>query len=52
MRSQLLKCIRCERYTFQEVCSVCGEHTTTPLPPRYSPQDKYGKYRRRLKRVK
>lgn len=51
MRSQLLKCIKCEQYTFKETCSICGERTQTPLPPRYSPQDKYGKYRRSLKRL-
>ncbi len=50
MRSQLLKCIKCDKYTLQSTCLNCGEPTITPIPPRYSPQDKYGKYRRRLKK--
>ena len=48
MRSQLKKCMKCDRYTLQESCSDCGERTILPLPPRFSPQDKYGKYRRKL----
>ena len=44
-----MKCSKCNRYTLQETCPICDERTMTPIPPRYSPQDKYGKYRRKLK---
>jgi H/ACA ribonucleoprotein complex subunit 3 len=33
-----------------EVCVVCGRPTVNPEPPRFSPQDKYGRYRRMLKK--
>ncbi|MCH2420744.1 MAG: RNA-protein complex protein Nop10 [Candidatus Poseidoniia archaeon] len=29
-------------------CPKCSKDTSNPLPPRFSPQDKYGKYRRML----
>ncbi|MFH1722519.1 MAG: RNA-protein complex protein Nop10 [Candidatus Altiarchaeota archaeon] len=45
---RLLKCSKCGQYTLNKVCS-CGEKTRPPKPPRYSPQDRYGKYRRLLK---
>ena len=32
----------------KEVCS-CGLKTITPKPPKYSPEDKYAKYRRMAK---
>ncbi|HYS71694.1 MAG TPA: RNA-protein complex protein Nop10 [Thermoplasmata archaeon] len=37
-------------YTFRETCPRCGSVTVAPLPPRYSPEDRYGSYRRKLKR--
>jgi len=30
-------------------CPRCGETAVKPIPPRYSPLDKYGSYRRKLK---
>ena len=42
-------CKVCGRYTLQPVCGRCGGPTHTPHPPRFSPQDKFGKYRRMLK---
>lgn len=41
-------CPSCEIYTMKEECPRCGERTRTRSPPRYSPQDRYGKYRRML----
>lgn len=29
----------------------CGEKTVTPKPPKYSPEDKYADYRRKVKRT-
>ncbi len=43
-------CYKCKRYTLNDECPICGEKTAKKEPPRFSPQDKYGEYRRRLKR--
>jgi len=51
MRSIMKKCPVCGRYTMEDECPVCGERTVSPLPPRFSPEDRYGKYRRALKRM-
>ncbi|HUV25031.1 MAG TPA: RNA-protein complex protein Nop10 [Methanomassiliicoccales archaeon] len=50
MRTLLRKCLSCNEYTMGELCSRCGLKTVVPLPPRYSPEDKWGEYRRRLKK--
>jgi H/ACA ribonucleoprotein complex subunit 3 len=51
MRSTMRKCAACGRYTLNDVCPDCGRATGSPMPPRYSPEDRYGAYRRKLKRV-
>ena len=33
----------------QALCPVCGGPTSTAHPPRFSPEDRYGEYRRRAK---
>jgi len=43
---RLRKCISCKKYTLKEICSNCGQRTILPYPPKYSPQDKFGKFRR------
>ncbi|KAA0000658.1 MAG: RNA-protein complex protein Nop10 [Thermoplasmata archaeon] len=43
-------CYKCKRYTLHDECPICGEKTARKEPPRFSPQDKYGKYRRMLKK--
>lgn len=43
-----MKCPRCSRYTLREICPVDGEKTRMPIPVRYSPEDRYAKYRRAL----
>lgn len=40
------KCKRCNIYTFKETCPKCNEKTANPLPPSFSLENKYGKYRR------
>lgn len=50
MRSKILKCTDCGRYTLKAVCPVCGGPTITTKPARFSPEDPYGKYRRALSR--
>lgn len=52
-KSDLMKkCKNCGRYTLQEECPECGEETSSPHPAKFSPEDSYGKYRRKLKREK
>jgi H/ACA ribonucleoprotein complex subunit 3 len=43
-------CQKCDKYTFNAVCSVCGEKTITKVPPKYSPQDRMAVYRRIAKK--
>ncbi|WP_018154212.1 RNA-protein complex protein Nop10 [Methanothermococcus thermolithotrophicus] len=45
---RMRKCSKCGKYTLKELC--CGENTVTVKPPRFSPEDRYGRYRRILKR--
>jgi len=46
----LRKCDRCHRYTLREdVCPYCGGNVRIPHPPKFSPDDKYLKYRMALK---
>lgn len=33
----------------EKKCPKCGGEVVRPIPPRYSPVDKYGKYRRKVK---
>jgi len=44
----ILKCPKCSSYGLTEKCS-CGEVRVKPKPQKYSPEDKYGKYRREYK---
>jgi H/ACA ribonucleoprotein complex subunit 3 len=46
----LLKCPKCGSYTMGNVCGKCGVDTVSPHPARYSPLDKYGRYRRQFKK--
>ncbi|NPA74594.1 MAG: RNA-protein complex protein Nop10 [Euryarchaeota archaeon] len=50
MHTLIRKCKKCGIYTLKEVCPVCGARTVEALPPRFSPEDHYGKYRRMLKK--
>ncbi len=46
----LASCVACGRYTMQDTCPACGGEARDPAPPKFSPEDKYGIYRRRLRR--
>jgi len=50
MHFRIRKCPECGRYTLKETCPACGAKTKVAHPPRFSPEDPYGEYRRRLKR--
>ncbi len=49
-RSRIQWCRECDAPTLHDDCPRCGAKAVNPLPPRYSPDDPYGKYRRELKR--
>lgn len=49
MAGRLMVCRACDRYTLRQNCPVCGKAAITPHPVRYSPEDPYGSYRRKLK---
>jgi len=46
---RLRYCKKCKIYTLEEFCKQCGEATVSPHPPKFSPEDPYGEYRRKLK---
>ncbi|MEM3000255.1 MAG: RNA-protein complex protein Nop10 [Candidatus Bathyarchaeia archaeon] len=49
----LRKCANCSRYTLKkEACPYCGGAVRIPHPPKFSPDDKYLKYRMALKEEK
>lgn len=47
MRSMLRKCADCGRYTLNDACPMCSSRTVSPIPMKYSPEDRYGDYRRK-----
>ena len=46
----LYYCPHCQQYTLQSCCPKCKQKTIMNKPARFSPQDPYGPYRRKLKR--
>ncbi|WP_456482041.1 RNA-protein complex protein Nop10 [Methanopyrus sp.] len=51
MPKRLRRCKECGEYTLQtDKCPRCGGDLEVPHPHRFSPEDPYGKYRRRLKK--
>lgn len=50
MRTLLMRCPECRGYTLRASCPKCGAATVMAMPAKYSPEDRYGEYRRRLKR--
>lgn len=52
MTDSLLRVCRvCGRYSLAANCPVDQSETRTPHPARFSPQDRWGKYRRALQAV-
>ena len=50
MDSILRRCKSCGRYTLRkDRCPYCGGELEVPHPPKYSPDDKYGRYRLMMK---
>ena len=50
MGMALGRCPVCGDYTLEDACSRCGRNTERAGPARYSPEDRYGSYRRALKK--
>ncbi|UCG36030.1 MAG: RNA-protein complex protein Nop10 [Candidatus Bathyarchaeota archaeon] len=49
----LRKCVECERYTLNKnACPHCGGRIRIPHPAKFSPNDKYARYRIALKEGK
>ncbi|MCP3683054.1 MAG: ribosome biogenesis protein [bacterium] len=46
--NHIMKC-SCGAYTMKSMCPGCGRRTCIPKPPKYSPEDRYGHYRRLAK---
>jgi len=46
MKGRIRYCPTDKKYTLSDICVHCGKPTHSPHPARYSPEDKYGKYRR------
>lgn len=42
-------CRKCGVYTMKDICIKCNGKTENPKPAKYSPEDKYGSYRRKAK---
>jgi H/ACA ribonucleoprotein complex subunit 3 len=45
MKFQLRRCPDCKRYTLREQCPKCDSKTVTAHPAKFSPDDKYARYR-------
>ncbi|MEM1544926.1 MAG: RNA-protein complex protein Nop10 [Candidatus Methanomethylicia archaeon] len=49
MMTLMKKCVACGKYTLkQKSCPYCGGEIISPHPPKFSPEDKYAKYRRKI----
>lgn len=51
MSRHILYCEKCKLYTMKEICSVCSSKTKSRKPAKFSPADKWGKYRRIAKKA-
>ena len=50
MKFKMHKCSSCGIYTIQEKCPKCAGDLNVIFPAKFSIEDKYGKYRRILKK--
>ncbi|TAJ45054.1 RNA-protein complex protein Nop10 [Methanofollis fontis] len=50
MSGRIRYCSRDRRYTLFSRCPICGAPTHSAHPARFSPEDRYGRYRREAKR--
>ncbi len=52
MRFLLRKCPKCGTYTLKDECPRCGSKTRVAHPSRFSPEDKYVRYRVIMKELR
>ncbi|NWG09233.1 MAG: RNA-protein complex protein Nop10 [Nitrososphaerales archaeon] len=45
MEKLLRKCPVCSIYTLKKQCPKCGNETASPHPAKFSPDDRYARYR-------
>lgn len=50
MKIEILFCKSCHIYTLKKECPNCKSPAITQKPAKYSPEDKWGKYRRLAKK--
>jgi len=50
VKTLMFYCTSCKTYTLEETCPHCGARAKVPMPGRFSPEDHYGEYRRKLLR--
>lgn len=50
MSRKIRFCGTCSTYTMDQTCKVCLEETMQAGPQRFSPEDRFGKYRRMAKK--
>ena len=48
--SEILYCSSCKTYTLKQICPKCSLKTLSNKPAKYSPEDKWGKWRRIFKK--
>lgn len=46
---KIKKCKKCGKYTLKDKCPGCGGKAVDHGPGKFSPQDRYGEYRRKEK---
>jgi len=46
----ILKCEVCDKYTLKLKCPNCNKKPVSPKPPKFSPEDRWGHYRRLAKK--
>jgi H/ACA ribonucleoprotein complex subunit 3 len=49
MTGRIRRCPHDRTYTLAKTCPACESPTVTAHPARFSPEDKYGKYRRMMR---
>jgi len=50
MKMKMKRCRSCREYTLKNRCPYCEGEVGVVYPPKYSPEDRYGIYRRMLKK--
>lgn len=49
MPNRIFQCPQCKTYTLKDKCPKCSTKTGTTVPAKFSPEDKFGVYRRKYK---